>query len=203
VASEKSPERFIAPARANRVFGVGDVPLRRRLLTAFQVVAVSGVSILVFAALLLALLGFRPMVVRSGSMVPTLGIGDVVVANWVHADQIRPGEIISFPANILRPEIVTHRVQKVVIDGDVMHVQTKGDHNTEPEQWTTTRDALVGHVEWRIPKIGRLLVVLGESTTRWFLLGVTAALATVAIAAGSIRRRRGVTAFPRLRTSPS
>ena len=48
------------------------------MLSALQVVAVTGVSALVFGALLLALLGYRPMVVRSGSMVPTLGIGDVV-----------------------------------------------------------------------------------------------------------------------------
>ena len=190
VSSDQSPDAFAAPLRPRRVFQAEQLPLRRRLIAALQVVAVSGVSLLVFAALLLALLGYRPMVVRSGSMVPTLGIGDVVVANWVHADQVRPGEIISFPANILRPEIVTHRVQKIVVDGDMVHVQTKGDHNTEPEEWSTRRDALVGHVEWRIPKIGRLLIVLGESSTRWFLLGLTLALGMVVVATGTIRRRR-------------
>ena len=71
-----------------RVFNAGQpavaaAPARRRSRWSPS----TGVSVLVLGALLLALLGYRPMVVRSGSMVPTLGIGDVVIANWVHVDR--------------------------------------------------------------------------------------------------------------------
>jgi signal peptidase len=183
------------------VFNAGELPLGRRMLSALQVVAVTGVSVLVLGALLLALLGYRPMVVRSGSMVPTLGIGDVVIANWVHVDRIHPGEIVTFPDDIGRPQLITHRVQKVVVGPDVVHVQTKGDANAEPEQWSQPRDALVGHVYWRIPKIGRLLVVLGESTTKWILLAATTSVVLVAVAMTSLRRRRS--RVGRLAISPS
>ena len=201
VATEAVSVPLASRARPRRVFNAGELPLGRRLLSALQVVAVTGVSVLVFGALLLALLGYRPMVVRSGSMVPTLGIGDVVIANWVHVDRIHPGEIVTFPADIDRPQLITHRVQKVVVGPDVVHVQTKGDANAEPEQWSQPRNALVGHVYWRIPKIGRLLVVLGESTTKWILLAATMAVVLVAVVTQSLRRRRGRTG--RLAISPS
>jgi signal peptidase len=189
VSSGEATE-LAASARSRRVFGAGSAPLGRRLVAGLQVAAVAGVSILVFGALMLALLGYRPMVVRSGSMVPTLGIGDVVVADWVHVDQLRPGEIVTFPANIIRPQLITHRVQRVDVGPDTVHVVTKGDANAEPERWSVSRSTLVGHVEWSIPKVGRVLVVLGESTTRWFILVAAFVLLTAALATRGIRRRR-------------
>jgi signal peptidase I len=190
VLTEQVAVPIASRARPRRIFNAGELPLRRRLIAALQVVAVTGVSVLVLGALLLALLGYRPMVVRSGSMVPTLGIGDVVIANWVHVDRIHPGEIVTFPADIDRPQLITHRVQKVVVGRDFVHVQTKGDANAEPEEWSQPRNALVGHVYWRIPKIGRLLVVLGESTTKWFLLAATTSVVLIAVVMRSLRRRR-------------
>jgi signal peptidase len=191
---EHSPRLPIAAAtHTRRVFPHDPPPLSRRIVTALQVIAVCGISVLVLGSLLLAFLGYRPMVVRSGSMVPTLGIGDVAVSDWVRVDQIRPGEIVTFPANFERPELVTHRVQRVQFRGGTAHVITKGDANQEPESWSLPRSTLVGHVDWRIPKIGRLLVVLGESSTRWFLLAVTTAFALIAVAVGVGRRRRTIT----------
>jgi signal peptidase len=136
------------------------------------------------------------MVVRSGSMVPTLGIGDVVVSRWVQVDQVRPGEIITFAANFDRPELVTHRVQTVRVDGDTTFVVTKGDANIGVERWSLPNTTLVGHVGWHIPKIGRLLVLLGQTITRWFLLGVTIAVVVAAVAVGATRRRRTVSIAP-------
>jgi signal peptidase I len=200
-ATEQVTVPLASVARPRRVFNTGEMSFRRRMTSALQVIAVTGVSVLVLGALLLALLGYRPMVVRSGSMVPTLGIGDVVIANWVHVDRIHPGEIVTFPDDIGRQQLITHRVQKVVVGPDFVHVQTKGDANAEPEQWSQPRDALVGHVYWRIPKIGRLLVVLGESTTKWILLAATTSVVLIAVVARSLRRRRS--RVGRLAISPS
>ena len=165
----------------------------RRLLVAFQVIAVGGVSVLVLGALLMAFLGYRPMVVRSGSMAPTLGIGDVVVNDWVRLADVRPGQIITFPNDIVQTGLVTHRVQQIhVVGGDTAQVVTKGDANTESERWTLPANTLVGHVDWQIPYIGRLLVLLGQTSTRWFLLGVTGVLVSVAVVVGATLRRRTV-----------
>ena len=78
------------------------------------------------------------------------------------------------------------------LDGDTAHVVTKGDANEEPESWSLPRATLVGHVDWRIPKIGRLLVLLGQTVTRWFLLGVTVAVVVTAVVVGATRRRRTI-----------
>jgi len=164
----------------------------RRLLIAFQVIAVGGMSVLVLGALLMAFLGYRPMVVRSGSMVPTLGIGDVVVNDWVRLADVRPGQIITFPNDIVQTGLVTHRVQQIHVIGDTAEVVTKGDANLSPERWTLPAGTLVGHVDWQIPYIGRLLVLLGQTSTRWFLLGVTGALVLLAVIVGATRRRRAV-----------
>jgi signal peptidase I len=192
VAGDALPLSFAATKHSRPGFSHDQPSFSRRIVTALQVVLVSGISILVLGSLLLAFLGYRPMVVRSGSMVPTLGIGDVVINDWVRVDQVRPGEIVTFPAHIVRPELVTHRVQRVRVSGDTAYVVTKGDANTVPESWSLPRDTLVGHVDGRIPKIGRLLVVLGQSSTRWFLLAVSMAVVLVAVGVGATRRRRTI-----------
>ncbi len=175
------PTRFVLePDRA---------PAAERVRTAVRVALVSAVSALVGSALLLSFLGYRPMVVRSGSMRPTLNVGDVVVARWIRADRLRPGEIVTFPADIERHQLITHRVQSATVSGDVVTVTTKGDANAEPEKWSTARGALVGDVSWSIPKIGTVIVVLGETATRWWLLAVSGAVAAMR-AIGFIRRRR-------------
>ena len=167
------------------------MPLRQRLSTVLQIGAVSVMSVLVLGGLLLAVLGYRPMVERSGSMVPKLQIGDIVIAHWEHVDQVRPGQIITFAADIGRPQLITHRVQRVIVGRDSVHVITKGDANAEPDdEWTVSRNTLVGHYDWRIPKIGRALVWLGEAPIRRTLIAVTIALLALAVAVGILRRRR-------------
>ena len=105
--------------------------LRRRLAAFVPAAVVVVVSTFVLSALLLAFLGYRPMVERSGSMVPRLRVGDVVITEWVHADQIRPGEIVTFPQDIGRTELITHRVKSVSTRDQTVHVVTKGDANDE------------------------------------------------------------------------
>ena len=103
---------------------------------------------------------------------------------------MRPGEIITFASDIAGPALVTHRVQQVRFTNGTAHVVTKGDANTEPEVWTAPAGTLVGRVQWSIPKVGRLLILLGESTTRWLLLARALAVVSVAVAVGSLRRLR-------------
>lgn len=171
-------------------------PLHRRFSITLQRVIVVAVSVVVGGALLLSLLGYRPMIERSGSMVPTLRVGDVVMAEWVRVDTIHPGEIISFTGNPDLPDLVTHRVRSVRVVGDAVRVTTKGDANTEPEQWSAPRGTLVGHVVWKIPLAGRALIVLGESRTRWLLVGATA---TILLVAALIRWPNGRRLARRLR----
>jgi signal peptidase I len=164
--------------------------MRHRFSAGLRIAGVGAISMLVSGALLLAFLGYRPMVVRSGSMVPTFSVGDVVIADWIRADHLRVGEVVTFSADIGRRQLVTHRVQSVRVRGEKLDVVTKGDANTTSEQWTVPRGTLVGHVIWTVPRVGTALVVLGESRTRRLLLGTSGLVIVFGILAGLRRSRR-------------
>ncbi len=171
--------------------------LGARVARRLAVAALGAVSFVVLGALLLAFLGFRPMVVRSGSMRPTLRVGDIVVTEWIRADRIRPGDIVTFAAGADGTRLVTHRVQQVRRRAGTVEVETKGDANVDPEHWTANPDSLVGRVDWTAPKVGSLLIVLGESTTRLLLLAFTALVFVVAAGRWRHTRRHTRTAPPR------
>ena len=192
-ATNRTPTLPIpAPTRRPLALDRERVALRHRSWIAMQRVVVAGLSLVVAAALLLALLGYRPMVERSTSMAPTLKVGDVVIAEWVRADRIHGGEIVAFAGvGSDGPDLITHRVRSVRIHGDSVTVISKGDANDRPEQWSTRGDTLVGHVVWKFPRVGRALIVLGEPATRRIALGATTAvLALIAVTAAVRRTRR-------------
>lgn len=169
------------PARVRRVLGV-----------AVPATVMVGVSTLVAGALVLTFFGYRPLVDRSGSMVPALHVGDVVVNELVRADRIRPGEIVTFAQEFDRTELVTHRVQSIRVDGGTVKVVTKGDANVAPERWSVSSQTLVGRVVWRVPRIGSLLVLLGSTLIRRLLLaaGLAGLLFGASVAWRSVAARR-------------
>ena len=162
----------------------------RAISTMVPAVLVTAVSVIVASALLVAFLGYRPMVERSGSMVPRLRIGDVVLAEWVPADRIRPGEIVTFPLDIGRTELVTHRVQRVRLVGHEVRVVTKGDANVDPEHWSASRSTLVGRVVWTVPRVGALMTALGSAFVRRMLLAVSSLLIVICAVVAFARRRQ-------------
>jgi signal peptidase I len=177
-------------ARRPLAFERERAPLRRTISTMVPAVLVTAVSAIVASALLVAFLGYRPMVERSGSMVPRLRIGDVVLAEWVHADRIRPGQIVTFPRDIGRTELVTHRVQRVRVVGQEVRVVTKGDANLDPEQWSVSRNTLVGRVVWTVPRVGALMTALGAALVRRLLLAVSSLIILACGVVAFARRRQ-------------
>lgn len=116
--------------------------------------AVVVISVAVVVALGLVLLGFRPFVVRSGSMVPTYHVGDIVIVEQIPADQLRPGDVASLEYYPDFGESMTHRVRSIrQVDGAVQ-VETRGDANDRSEVWAVAPDALVGRVVASVPAIG-------------------------------------------------
>lgn len=71
---------------------------------------------------------YKIMKVITGSMMPAIGIGDIIIASKPDIDSLRIGDIITFriPGNIL----VTHRIVDIKEDGSFI---TKGDANHEED----------------------------------------------------------------------
>jgi len=118
---------------------------------------------------------YQFMSVLSGSMVPTLGVGDLVVAKVVTPDQLRAGELATFR----EPEtgkLITHRVQSIVWHGELADVVTRGDANEVGENWSVSSTDRVGHVVLRVPHVGYVVGTLATPVGQLGLAGLAAVL---------------------------
>lgn len=168
------------------------VATRSRIAVAVDRVVMAVVvvtSVAVIGALVLVLLGFRPLVVRSGSMVPTYEVGDVVLVEQTRADQLRPGEVVSLAYYPEFGESLTHRVRSVHdVDGGVQ-VETRGDANDSSEVWTVAPDAPVGRVVASIPAIGAPATMVRTAKVP-LAIGIGVLALVIAAVIGGQRLRR-------------
>lgn len=101
------------------------------------------------------LFGKKAFIIVSGSMIPTIQIGDIV---FVDAnEQVETGNIIAFRRNT---SVIVHRVIKSIdLEGNAMF-QTKGDNNNAADLELVTTDKVEGVYQFKIPYIGKLLMFL-------------------------------------------
>jgi signal peptidase len=114
--------------------------------------------------------GFRPLVVRSGSMSPAIGTGDLVLSRAVAAADVRVGDVVSFP-DALHPGIpTTHRVVLLHRVGRRLDVTTRGDANQVAERWSAPASGQIPRVALSVPAAGRVVAALGGRVVRLLLL---------------------------------
>ena len=99
---------------------------------------------------------YRPYVVKSGSMSPTIPVASLVVVN-PHQPP-RPNQIAAFQQ---KGKVTTHRLLRVNRNGTLV---TKGDANRTPDPWKLTRADVVGTVKYHLPMVGWLLIYLRQPT---------------------------------------
>ena len=119
--------------------------------------------------------GYQSLTVISGSMVPTLGVGSVVIDEVISPADARPGDIVTFK-DPLHPRQLTHRLQKVRVEGDTFYMTTLGDANDVPEHWSVPRTGHIGRVLVHIPKLGYAREWLGSRYARLGALGLVLVL---------------------------
>ena len=161
----------------------------RSLGFGIEMVLVGAMSLFAVGILSLVLLGFRPLIISSGSMRPKLQIGDVVVTTWEPAYNLRVGDIVSFDDATAAGELVTHRVRSVTVLAGNLHVETRGDANRVSEVWLVPRGTLLRRTVYDVPEIGGVVSALGSPTVRYGLLGGVA-LAAAVTGLGVRRARR-------------
>lgn len=101
--------------------------------------------------------GYRLYVVHTGSMTPTLQVGDAVLDGPPKATYHR-GEIITFRHSDLTTDLVTHSV----IDFKGGKIHTKGDANRTADVWDIRPDQVQGVVVRRFPRMGYVLIFLKQ-----------------------------------------
>ena len=119
--------------------------------------------------------GLKSLTVVSGSMEPTIETGSVVIDEVISPLDARPGDIVTFK-DPLHPRQLTHRLQKMRVEGDTAYMVTLGDANDAPERWTVQTDGQIGRVVAHLPKLGYARAALG---TRYAQLAVLGAVLTL------------------------
>ena len=102
------------------------------------------------------LFGGKWIMVLSGSMVPALEVGGIVMVIPVNPADLQVGDIIVHRPPGYPNVIVAHRaVEKV--SGDSLGFRTKGDANEEADSYIVTAKDVVGKVFWHIPRLGYMI----------------------------------------------
>ena len=102
--------------------------------------------------------GYRAYVIHTGSMVPDLVPGDLIIDRPADG-HYRVGDVITFRHGPT-PDLVTHRITQVTSYG----IHTKGDANPTADVWTIPRPYVEGVVRWTLPGVGYAIVFLKQPT---------------------------------------
>jgi signal peptidase I len=134
-------------------------------------------------------LPYQALIVRSGSMQPTIPTGSVVFYTKKDASKVKVGDVIVFSRPGVPNEKVTHRVVKIGSSGTGRYFLTKGDANGAPDDWRVPAVGTGWIARFHIPTVGYALVDL-QSTIGRLLLLIIPALALGAITLYEIWRDR-------------
>ena len=152
----------VSPFTLMRYGIISRVEVESRMGKAKKSTGLSWIAIAVIGVVLIfsstGLLGFQLSVIASGSMRPTLDVGDIAVIVQIHPEKIRVGDIIQYwrqgdPAPII------HRVIEIYKVGGVTYITTKGDANTAPDKPVMVTGT-VGKLVFTIPKLGWITIYL-------------------------------------------
>jgi signal peptidase len=163
------PEAAAAPhsrlARARR--------LTSWLLTAVATAVVAGLLAVTIGP---KLFPYQALVVRSGSMSPTIPTGSLVFYRSRPAAKVRIGDVIVFTRPGQAGERVTHRVYEVGTSPSGRYFVTKGDANAVPDDWQVPAVGTGWVAAFHVPYVGYAIAGLESSLGRLLLLLVPATL---------------------------
>ena len=125
------------------------------------VIAVGALAVVLVAATQVApvALGASPplLAIATGSMVPTLPRGTLVVLEHASPDSIHVGTIIAFHVSCL-PAPTVHRVYRILHGGTSPVYLTKGDANPSPDPCDVPYADVLGQVVASVPLVGLLVL---------------------------------------------
>ena len=98
-------------------------------------------------------LGYKNFIVLTGSMEPTLNIGDIVFVK--ETTDIREQDIVSFKAN---NAIVTHRIVEIKKEDEKNLYITKGDANSGNDTEELSIENIEGKYCFKIPFLGNVIL---------------------------------------------
>ena len=104
-----------------------------------------------------SIFGYQLYYVSTGSMEPTLNIGDAILIKKVPAKEINKGDIITFRSTneAIRGNTITHRVvEEPEIKSGIYYYQTKGDVENATLDPITSYNRVEGKFVTKLPVLG-------------------------------------------------
>lgn len=114
------------------------------------------------------ILGYKPMIVLSGSMETALYTGDLVFVKIVNPDTLKKGDIIAFRNEV--DTVTTHRIIDIVNKNGQEYFKTKGDNNNIEDSNLVSVEDIEGVYVFKIPKLGEALMILKEPRSLLLIL---------------------------------
>ena len=118
-------------------------------------------------------------VVESGSMIPTLEKGDLIVSVGVDPSNLKVGDIILFKSPLNPNIIIVHRIIEIYKNDGAILIKTKGDNNPIADPWIVNGNQVLGKVIFRIPYLGWPSIISNQIS--WFLPLILLAIILVII----------------------
>lgn len=134
------------------------------------------IAVCTFLLLALKFVGDTPSVfgynfyyIATGSMEPTVSVGDIILSKKADISSLSVGDIVTFngESGDLNGKVVTHRIQSVYEENGQTYVITKGDANTVNDP-PHRAEAVISVMKTKVPFLGALVRVI--NTPLGFLL---------------------------------
>jgi signal peptidase len=110
------------------------------------------------------------LVVVSGSMVPTLNVGDLIIIKGEPSEVLSVGTIIVFHSPADYDTLIVHRIVDKMKHDDDYAFKTKGDFNYYEDNWIVPSKYIVGAYIGKIPYIGIAIMKLKEPAGMGFIM---------------------------------
>lgn len=127
---------------------------------------ISAIGVLAIILIVLLYSNLTPYwiaVVGSGSMTPTIQVGDAIIVDKTvkqHPEKLQVGDILVFKMN---NAIYTHRIIKIENQNSTYLISTKGDREGQTiDNWIVKNKDIVGRVKFKIPYLGYPTVLLNK-----------------------------------------
>ncbi len=128
LAPAMSPERLpgTLPTEVTRKWGVSLRNIGGITLFGFSL----PLAVMVSLAVIPMFLGFRPFVIMSGSMEPTISTGSVAITRPVSSQDLQVGDVIAFNPHPDSVMPIIHRIIKIEERQGTRYYTTRGDANS-------------------------------------------------------------------------
>ena len=105
--------------------------------------------------------GYKPFIVLSGSMEPSIMTGDMVFVKETDPDSLKVGDVIAYKSG---SAVVTHRIVEVKSENGETRYVTQGDANNAADQGMVKPADVEGIYQRRVAGAGNLAMFMQTTT---------------------------------------